>query len=137
MLREDSRMTFIYQSTEMQQMFQRRDNQLIILDRAYKTTKHALPLFFLVVKANVNFQVSIVIVLQEESVNMITRALSIVKAWNLRSHQGTYLLLLMKEISSLEIVFPNIQVYLCDFHQEQAWNRWVNKVDSGVANVVD
>ena len=116
MLREDSRMTFIYQSTEMQQMFQRRDNQLIILDWAYKTTKHALPLFFLVVKANV----STVIVLQEESVNMITRALSIVKAWNLRSHQGTYLLLLMKEISSLEIVFPNIQVYLCDFHQEQA-----------------
>ena len=120
MLREDSRMTFIYQSTEMQQMFQRRDNQLIILDWAYKTTKHALPLFFLVIKANVNFQVSTVIVLQEESVNMITRALSIVKVWNLRSHQGTYLLLLMKEISSLEIVFPNIQVYLCDFHQEQA-----------------
>ena len=37
----------------------------------------------------------------------------------------------------MEIVYPNIQVYLCDFHREPAWNRCVNKVDNGVANVAD
>ena len=42
-----------------------------------------------------------------------------------------------REISSLEIVSPNIQVYLCGFHREQAWNRWDAKVDNGVANVAD
>lgn len=24
-------------------------------------------------------------------------------------------------------------VYLCDFHREQAWERWVNKKDNGVS----
>ena len=37
----------------------------------------------------------------------------------------------------MEIVHLSIQVYLCDFHREQAWNRWANKVDNGVANVAD
>ena len=28
------------------------------------------------------------------------------------------------EISALESCFPSATVYLCDFHQEQAWERW-------------
>ena len=59
---------------------------MILLDATYKTTKYASPLFFLVVKTKVNFKVCTVIVLQEESVDMITR-----------SHQSTHLLILMKE----------------------------------------
>ena len=76
-------MTFIYNSTEMQQMFHRYGNQLILLDATYKTTKYALPLFFLVVKTNVSFQVCRAIVVQDKSVEMITRALKkcVVKMW--------------------------------------------------------
>ena len=44
---EDSKMMFIYQSTEMQHISHRHGNQLILLDAAYKITKYALPLFFL------------------------------------------------------------------------------------------
>ena len=29
------------------------------------------------------------------------------------------------EIGSLEYCFPDTIVYLCDFHREQAWERWV------------
>ena len=29
------------------------------------------------------------------------------------------------EISALECYFPDAIVYLCDFHHEQAWERWV------------
>lgn len=30
------------------------------------------------------------------------------------------------EINSLEFVFPGIKVFLCDFHREQAWHRYLN-----------
>ena len=30
------------------------------------------------------------------------------------------------EISALELCFPDSTVYLCDFHREQAWERWVH-----------
>ena len=29
------------------------------------------------------------------------------------------------EILALETSFPDMKVYLCDFHREQAWERWV------------
>eukprot|EP00794_Sanderia_malayensis_P017245 gene17245-18965_t len=40
-----------------------------------------------------------------------------------------------KEINALEEVFEDCFVYLCDFHREQAWTRWVSKADNGVSNV--
>ena len=114
-------MMFIYQSTEMQRMFHRYGNQLILLDASYKTIKYALPLFFLVVKTNVNFQVCAVIVLQEDSVDMITRVLSVVKMWNPEvAPKYAFVDFDEREIPPLEIVYPNIQVYLCDFHREHA-----------------
>ena len=66
----------------MKNMYERYGNQMILLDATYKTTKYALPLFFVVVLTNVNFQVCCVIVLQEESTEMITKALKIFKEWN-------------------------------------------------------
>ena len=29
------------------------------------------------------------------------------------------------ELNAISSVFPNSQVYLCDFHREQAWSRWI------------
>ena len=75
-------MLFVYQSSEMKHIFNTYGNQLVLLDATYKTTKYALPLFFLVVKTNVNFQVCAVFVIQEESTDMILKALSTVKKWN-------------------------------------------------------
>ena len=66
----------------MKEMFHRYGTDLVLLDATYKTTKCTLTLFLLVVKTNVNFQVFAVIVLQEESTGMITRALNTIKMWN-------------------------------------------------------
>ena len=41
------------------------------------------------------------------------------------------------EILSLELLFEGIQIFLCDFHREQAWTRWVNKKDNGVYHIAD
>ena len=131
-------MLFVYQSVEMKEMFHRYGNELELLDATYKTTKYALSLFFLVVKTNVNFQVCAVIVLQEESNQMITRALNTIKMWNPEVlPKYAFIDFDEREIVSLESIYPNIEVYLCDFHREQAWNRWVNKAENGVANIAD
>ena len=90
---DDGKMLFVYQSAEMKEMFHRYSNELVLLDATYKTTKHTK---FLVVKTNVNFQVCAVIVLQEESTQMITRALNTIKMWNPEVCRNMLLLILTK-----------------------------------------
>ena len=135
---EDGKMLFVYPSSEMKHIFNTYGNQLVLLDATYKTTKYALPLFFLVVKTNVNFQACAVFVIQQESTDMILEALNTVKKWNPKvTPKHAFVDFDEREITALESVYPNVKVFLCDFHREQAWNRWVNKADNGVANVAD
>ena len=44
----NGKMMFVYQSKEMKNMYERYGNHMILLDATYKTTKYALPLFFVV-----------------------------------------------------------------------------------------
>lgn len=37
------------------------------------------------------------------------------------------------EIMAIEPVFPSCKVYLCDFHQEQAWERWIKDKSHGLS----
>ena len=53
-----------------------------MLDATYKTTRYALPLFFLCVKTNVNYQVVATFVILNESRQQISEALEMIKAWN-------------------------------------------------------
>ena len=73
----NGKMMLVYQSKEMKNMYERYGNHMILLDATYKTTKYALPLFFVVVQANVNFQVCCTVVLQDESTELITKPLKI------------------------------------------------------------
>ena len=38
------------------------------------------------------------------------------------------------EITALEASFPNTTIYLCDFHREQAWERWVKNHKHGLTS---
>ena len=42
-----------------------------------------------------------------------------------------------KEISALEELFLDIEVFICSFHREQAWTRWTNKSEHGVSHITD
>ena len=75
----NEKMMFVYQSQEMKNMYERYGNRMILLDTTYRTPKYVLPLYFVVVQANVNFQVCCVIILQEELTEMIKKALKIFK----------------------------------------------------------
>ena len=128
----NGKMMFLYQSKEMKNMYERYGNQMILLDATYKTTKYALPLFFVVVQANVNFQVCCVIFLQEESTEMMTKSLKIFREWNpMVSPKYAFVDFGEREITSLEIVFRRVKAFLCDFHREQAWHRWTSKIENG------
>ena len=120
----NGKIMFLYQSKEMKNMCERYGSHMILLDATYKSTKYALPLFFVVVQTNVNFRVYSVIVLQEESTEMITKALKIFNEWSpMVSPKNAFVDFDKREITSLEIVFGRVKVFLCDFHREQVWHR--------------
>jgi len=39
------------------------------------------------------------------------------------------------EVGAIESTFPGCKVYLCDFHREQAWERWVKDRKHGLSPV--
>ena len=55
--KEENKMLFVYQNCKMRRLYRRYGRNLILLDATYKTTKYALPLYFMVVQTNVNHQV--------------------------------------------------------------------------------
>ena len=94
---------------------------MILLDAAYRTTKYALSLFFVVAQTNVNSQVCCVIVLRQEPTEIITKALKTFKERNpMVSPKYAFGDFDEREIKSLEIVFERVKVFLCDFHREKA-----------------
>lgn len=53
-----------------------------MLDATYKTTKYALPLFFVPVKTNVNYQIVTSFVTHNETTESISEALGVLREWN-------------------------------------------------------
>ena len=73
---------FVYQEPWQKRLLLRYGNELVLLDATYRTTRYALPLFFLVVKTNIDYQVAGAFVSENESEESITEALQILKQWN-------------------------------------------------------
>ena len=65
-------------------LMRRYGNEMILLDATYKTTRHALPLFFMVVKTNVDYQIVPSFVAEKETQEAITEALEVIKSWILQ-----------------------------------------------------
>ena len=54
-------------------------SELIIIDATYKTTQYSLPLFFLTVKTNLNYQLVDIFVTENETFQSVTEVLAIIK----------------------------------------------------------
>ncbi|XP_054272917.1 uncharacterized protein LOC128993182 [Macrosteles quadrilineatus] len=123
-----SDLLFVVQTKEMQALYRKYGGNTVMLDATYKTCKYAVPLYFLVVETNVNYQVVAVLITQYESASAITEALTIVRNWS-PDVKPNYAMVdfAYEEINALQSVFPNIKVYICSFHREQAWNRWFSR----------
>ena len=75
------------------------------------------------------------LIVQTEMAAYIQEALTVIKKWN-PDWKPTYFMCDYSEaeILSLESVFPNTFVYICDFHREQCWERWVKDHKHGLTN---
>ncbi|XP_052778802.1 uncharacterized protein LOC128216275 [Mya arenaria] len=112
-------------------------HEVCLLDATYKTTKYDLPLFFVSVNTNVGYMVVGSFIVPSESSYNIGRGLQVLKAWN-PSWNPTYFMTDYdrKEINAIENTFPGCFTYLCDFHREQAWQRWVGP-SNGITESAD
>ena len=84
-------------------------------------------------KTNVNYSVVAEFIVQSESAEQIAEALAIIKNWN-PEWSPPFFMTDYSEAEQIAInqMFPNSTVYLCDFHHEQAWKRWVNCRKNGL-----
>ena len=82
--------------------------------------------YFLCVRTNVGYSIVAEFIVQSEDADSILEALSIVKQWNPTWSPKFFLYDYSEaKIGALEQAFPNVVVYLYDFHREQAWTHWV------------
>ena len=91
--------------------------------------------FFVCVKTNVSYSVVAEFIIQSETAECIYEALSILKSWNPKWEPQFYITDYSDvEIAAVNKLFPKTQVYLCEFHREQAWERWVKEKKHGLSD---
>ena len=66
----------------MARLLQRYGNEMCLLDSTYKMTRYTLPLIFVAVKTNVDYQVVAAFLIKGETRENITAALIKIKEWN-------------------------------------------------------
>ena len=125
---------YVHQEPWQQQLLRRYGNTISLMDATYKTTKYELALFFVAVKTNVGYSVVAEFVVQSETADNISEALSILSSWNPEWQPQFFMTDYCEaEIGAIKSIFPTCQTYLCDFHREQAWERWVRDRKHGLS----
>ena len=105
---------FVHQTKDQRRLLQRYGNELSMLDATYKTTRYSLPLFFLVVKTNVDYQIVGSFVIQSETTDAIHEALSVLKSWNPKWNPSYFMVdYSEEEMSAIGKIFPgNLRFHL-------------------------
>lgn len=80
--KSEQTLLFCYQSKEQKRLLVKYGNGMCLLDATYKTTRYALPLFFLCVRTNVCYQIVATFVVQYSTTASIAEALEVIKSWN-------------------------------------------------------
>eukprot|EP00794_Sanderia_malayensis_P003968 gene3968-4519_t len=127
---------FMYHSEEQRRLLSRYGNEIAFLDATCRTTCYTLPLFFLVVKTNVDYQIAGAFVTENEDTDSIKEAMAIIKKWNPEFEPKYFMTdYSNEEINAIEDSFRDCTVFICDFHREQAWERWLSKSANGCRDV--
>ena len=126
---------YLHQEAWQQRIVHIYGNNLFLMDATYKTMNHSAPLFFIAIKTNVGYAVVADFVIQNESSQYIQEALNILMQWN-PQWKPKYVMVDndQSEITDIKNSFRDIITYICDFHREQAWVRWLHKGQSGVSS---
>ena len=91
----------------MKRLLKTYGNEISLLDATYKTMRYALPLFFMVVKTNVDYEVVGAFVCEGEGTENTMSALKILKSWNSDwSPLCSMVDYCSEEINAIEALFP-------------------------------
>lgn len=102
---------FVHQTSYQKNLLQRYGNEITLLDATYKTTKYSLPLFFLAVKTNVDYQVVASFVTQTETTDAIYEALKVIQSWNSEWAPAYFMVdYSEEEMSAISRLFPGIYI---------------------------
>ena len=131
----DKTVLYINQEEWQKELLLKYGNVITMMDATYKTTKYSIPLFFLCVKTNVNYTVVAEFIIQSETTEMIFEALSVIKSWNPAWSPNYFITDYSDvEMGAIKKLLPDTQLYLCDFHREQSWERWVKDRKHGLSD---
>ena len=100
---------FLHQTTWQRRLLKKYGDNICLLDATYRTTRYSLPLFFLAVKTNVDYQVVGSFIIQYETTEAIAEALQTLKQWN-KSWKPEFFMtdLSEQEINAVEEIFPGL-----------------------------
>ena len=131
----EENLLYVHQEKWQTELLTRYGSSIVLMDATYKTTKYELPLFFITVKTNVGYSIVADFVVQAETIELISEALQILQNWNPDWKPPCFMTDYSDaEIGAIESTFPNCRVFLCDFHREQAWERWIKERKHGLSN---
>ena len=126
---------YVHQTQWQKKLLERYGNNISLIDATYKTTCYDLALFFICVRTNVGYSVVGEFITQVETAEHISEALQQLCHWNPKWNPRFFMTDYSEaELLALEQSFPSVQIYLCDFHREQAWERWTNNYKHGLSN---
>lgn len=131
---EGGNLLWVHQEEWQKELMCKYGNCISLIDATYKTTRYDLPLFFVCVKTNVGYCTVAEFITQSECANSIGEAISILKQWNPTWDPPVVLCDYSEaEMSAIKSAFNSARIYLCDFHREQAWTRWVSNSQHGLS----
>ncbi|XP_060562041.1 uncharacterized protein LOC132721701 isoform X4 [Ruditapes philippinarum] len=108
-------------------------SEICLLDATYCVCKFEVALFFICVCTNIGYVTVGCFLIPAETVNNICRGLRILKQWNKDWSPSFFMTDYdQKEITAIESTFPDCFTYLCNFHREQSWERWLKSSCTGI-----
>eukprot|EP00795_Rhopilema_esculentum_P007013 gene7013-12637_t len=133
----DQKLLYVHQEPWQQDLLKNYGNNICLMDATYKTTKYALPLFFVIVNTNAGYKVAAEFITQEENTESVEEALLVLKNWNPSWKPQFFMCDYSQiEINAIESVFSECgtKVLICAFHREQAWERWTKRKESTLSH---
>jgi len=98
---------FCHQTKWQKHLLNRYGHEICLLDATYKTSRYALPLFFVCVKTNVNYCTAASFIVQSEDTRSISEAIQVIKLWNPAWQPENWMVDFCEaEINALETAFP-------------------------------
>ncbi|KAL5015629.1 hypothetical protein ScPMuIL_007287 [Solemya velum] len=121
-------MLLVYQSSSQRDLLRKYGEEFVLMDSTHNITRYDIPLFLVCVATNVGYYVVGSFFTERETAEQIASGLEVLKQWNKTWKPISFMCDYdVSEISAVEQTFKGCDVYVCDFHREQAWLRWLKR----------